>query len=385
MKVVYVSNTCEHVVRPLCDGLYSEYGDDFVFIQTQKLDSARAGIGCLEERNYVLNSDSDEAKAKKLCEDADVVIYGAAPIEYIQERIKSNKPTIYYSERLFKKGYWRYFIPKTRKTVKNKYVIPSQNSNFYMLCASSFAAIDFVRIKAFENRMYKWGYQVKINEKNIDELIEQKSKDGLDFIWVGRLIKLKHCDHAIRVVKRLKDEGYEPRMKIIGSGEEEGNLKALVEKLGVSSNVIFKGTCKIDETRAEMDKANVFMFTSDFGEGWGATLNECMNSACACVASHAAGSTNFLINDEKNGLVYRSGDVDSLYKKVKSLVDDTSRRESIAKNAYTTMYELWNPEKSYKRMVELINAVIEGKNFDLYSEGPCSRALKVKENWYKKR
>ena len=44
MKVVYIANTCEHVVRPLCDGLYSEYGEDFIFIETMELDKNRAGI-----------------------------------------------------------------------------------------------------------------------------------------------------------------------------------------------------------------------------------------------------------------------------------------------------------------------------------------------------
>ncbi len=382
MKVVYVSNTCEHVVRPFCDGFYKEYGEDFVFIETENLDKARAGIGCLEERDYVIRAEENKEYAKKLCAEADVVIYGAAPQEYIEMRIKENKPTIYYSERLFKKGYWRYLVPSTRKKVKEKYVIPSQNSNFYMLCASSFAAIDFKRINAFENRMYKWGYQVKINEKDVDALIGEKSADGLDFVWVGRLIELKHCDHAIRVIKMLKDDGYEPRMKIIGSGAEEEKLKTLVSKLGLEKNVVFMGTCKIDETRSQMDKANIFMFTSDFGEGWGATLNECMNSACACVASHAAGSTNFLINDGKNGFVYKSGDVQSLYSKVKQLVEKREYREEIAKNAYETMVNLWNPDKSYKRLIELIDAILKGKTFDLYEDGPCSKALPIKENWY---
>ena len=150
--------------------------------------------------------------------------------------------------------------------------------------------------------------------------MSSKPEDGLNFVWVGRLVALKHCDDAIRVIARLKGEGCLPRMTIIGSGEEEQRLKALVAKLEIEDCVCFKGTCKISETRAQMDKANIFMFTSDFGEGWGATLNECMNSACACVANHAAGSTNFLIKDKVDGLIYENGDVESLYQKVKYLV-----------------------------------------------------------------
>ncbi len=382
MKVVYVSNTCEHVVRPLCDGLYSEYGENFVFVETAELDKNRVGIGCLETRSYVFNAIGREDEAKKLCTEADVVIFGSAPIEYISARIKANKLTIYYSERLFKKGYYRYFNPRTMWRVHKRFVGPSKNSNAHLLCASSYAALDFERIGAFRDKMYKWGYQIAVYEKDIDALINAKPQDGLEFIWVGRLVALKHCDDAIRVVKRLKDDGYEPRMTVIGSGEEEENLKSLVKELGVEENVIFKGTCKIDETRAQMDKANVFMFTSDFGEGWGATLNECMNSACACVASHAAGSTNFLIEDKVDGLVYKSGNVESLYIKVKYLVENKMAREEIARAAYKKMYENWNPAKSYKRMVALIDQLLEKGDCDLYATGPCSKSLPIKENWY---
>ena len=383
MKVVYIANTCEHVVRPLCDGLYSEYGEGFVFIETMELDKNRAGIGCLESRPYIFNAIGNEETAKKMCNDADVVIFGGAPLKYIQERIRKNKLTIYYSERMFKRGFYRYFNPKTMLKVRKRFIKPSRNSNFHLLCASSYAALDFKRVGAFRNKMYKWGYQTQVYEKDVEKLIAEKPQDGLEFIWVGRLVRLKHCDDAIRVIAKLKNNGYAPRMTIVGSGDEEKSLKELAISLGVSNNIHFKGTCKIEETRAEMDKANIFMFTSDFGEGWGATLNECMNSACACVANHAAGSTNFLIRDGVDGLIYQNGNFESLYKKVKFLVDNQIEREKIARKAYEKLANEWNPAKSYNRMINLIETLLNQGDCTLYQEGPCSKALPIKENWYK--
>ncbi len=383
MKVVFVSNTCEHVVRPLCDGLYSEYGSDFVFIQTAQLDKNRGGIGSLEAREYIFDACGNENEAYRLCIEADAVIFGSAPYEYIANRIKQNKLTIYYSERLFKKGFYRYFNPITAFKVNKRFKNPSKKSNVHLLCASSFASYDFNRIGAFKNKAYKWGYQIEVFEKDVKRLMENKAQDGLNFIWVGRLVALKHCDHAIMVVKRLKDEGYSPKMTIIGSGVEEENLKALVKKEGLEENIIFKGTLKINETRSEMDKANVFMFTSDKGEGWGATLNECMNSACVCVASHLAGSTNFLIEDNVDGMIYRSGNVDQLYEKVKIIVDNKKLRETIAVNAYNKIFNLWNPSKSYKRMVKLIEELHKNGDCTTYKDGPCSKAYPLNENWYK--
>ena len=61
-----------------------------------------------------------------------------------------------------------------------------------------------------------------------------------------------------------------------------------------------------------MEKSSIYLFTSNFDEGWGAVLNESMNSACAVISSHAAGATPFLISHNINGLLYTSGDVDEL-------------------------------------------------------------------------
>lgn len=383
MKIVYLTNAYGHISGPLCDELSKFYGDEFVFIETAELDGHRKEVGSGAQRDFVINANEDKEKAKKLCDEAEVLIFGAAPLEYIENRIKNNKFTIYYSERLFKDKILLHLNPITLWRFKKRYIDPSKNSNFHLICASSFAALDFKRIGAFKNKMYKWGYQPTVFEKDIDSVISKKAEDGLDFIWVGRLVGLKHCDDAIKVIANLRKMGYNARMKVIGTGEDENKLKAFAKDLGVAEHIDFKGRCLIEDTRKMMDDANIFLFTSDFGEGWGATLNECMNSGVACVASHGAGSTNFLVKDGENALLYVSGNVDMLTEKAKFLIDNKELRESIGKAGYDSMYNLWNPEKSYKRMIAFINELQEKGTCELFAEGPCSKAQALSHNWYK--
>lgn len=383
LKLVYIANAYGHISGPLCDELSKVYGDDFVFIETAELDGHRKDVGAGSKREFVIKASDDQEKAKKLCDEADVLIFGAAPLEYIENRIKNNKFTIYYSERLFKSNLLLHLNPITLWRFKKRYIDPSKNSNFHLICASSFAALDFKRIGAFKNKMYKWGYQPTVFEKDIDSVISQKAEDGLDFIWVGRLVGLKHCDDAIKVIANLREMGYNARMKVIGTGEEENNLKDFAKKLGVAEYIDFKGRCLIDDTRRMMDDANIFLFTSDFGEGWGVTLNECMNSGVACVASHGAGSTNFLTKDGENALVYVSGDVKMLTEKAKLLVDNKELREKIGRNAYKTIYENWNSKKTYKRLIDFMNELQEKGKCELFAEGPCSKAEPLSHNWYK--
>ena len=81
------------------------------------------------------------------------------------------------------------------------------------------------------------------------------------------------------------------------------------------------GAMPPEEVRRHMEKADIYLFTSDFNEGWGAVLNESMNSGCAVVASHAIGSVPFLIKNGENGLIYENGNQLDLEKQVLRLLE----------------------------------------------------------------
>ena len=121
------------------------------------------------------------------------------------------------------------------------------------------------------------------------------------------------------------------------------------------------------------EKANIFLFTSDKQEGWGAVLNESMNSGCAVVASQAIGSVLFLIKHGKNGFIYKGNDINDLYRKVEMLVKNADLRMKLGANAVKTMEELWNPKIAAKRLVEFCENLLKGKIIE-FKEGPCSKA-----------
>ena len=102
-------------------------------------------------------------------------------------------------------------------------------------------------------------------------------------LWAGRLIGWKHPDASIELAASLKEKGYFFRMSVIGNGEMEAQLHEMIRRKGVEDCVEMLGAMSPDEVRAHMERADVFLFTSDFNEGWGAVLNESMNSGCAVV------------------------------------------------------------------------------------------------------
>jgi glycosyltransferase involved in cell wall biosynthesis len=119
------------------------------------------------------------------------------------------------------------------------------------------------------------------------------------------------------------------------------------------------------------------LFTSDRNEGWGAVLNESMANGCAVVASNLIGSVPFLVKDGENGLIFQSEDIDSLYQKVKSLLDNAELRAMLSQNAQRTMQEIWSPQNAAIRFLHLVEALQNGEDTP-FIEGPCSKALPTK-------
>ena len=151
----------------------------------------------------------------------------------------------------------------------------------------------------------------------------------------------------------------------------------------LENEVHILGTMKPEQVRDYMEKSQIYLFTSDRNEGWGAVLNESMNSGCAVVASHAIGSVPFLLKNGENGLIYKDGDEEDLYKKVKSLLDDSDLCSKYVKEAYSTLTDTWSAAAAAKRVVELSESLLNNKTSSLFKVGPCSKANIIKDDWFK--
>ena len=132
------------------------------------------------------------------------------------------------------------------------------------------------------------------------------------------------------------------------------------------------GAMSPEQVREKMRESEIFLFTSDNKEGWGAVLNEAMSEGCACVSSRQAGSTEFLINDGENGFIFDYDDLDKLVGRVKLLLDDSEKRGIVQKNALKTINEEWNAEIAAERLVAFCRYKIEGAEQPKYESGPMS-------------
>ena len=242
-----------------------------------------------------------------------------------------------------------------------------------MLCASAYTASDYASVGMYKGRTFKWGYFPEVKKYNIDHLLSQKRKNTLR--WCGRFIDWKHPDDAIQVARKLKESGYDFCLNMIGAGVMEEQLKQLVKDYNLEEDVHFLGSMSPEQVRSYMEQAGIYLFTSDRQEGWGAVLNESMNSGCAVVASREIGSVPFLVRDGENGCVYEAENVSMMYEKVKFLLDHPGKREELGKNAYETIICEWNAETAAKRFLQLAECCLNGEKISSgFDIGPGTNA-----------
>ena len=386
MKVTFFSNFLNHHQLPFCIEMYNLLGDDFKFIATEAIPNERLELGyhdMSEQFPFTINSFRNEMSFKKalfLGESSDVVIIGSAPIIFVEMRNKLNKLTFYYSERIFKKGRWRILSPRSFIPLIKNHTF-NGNSNLYMLCSSAYTYSDFQMVGAYKNKAFKWGYFPEIKQHDLNKLIKKKKENKIiKLLWAGRFLDWKHPDDAIKLAFLLKNSDYKFIMDVIGTGPMESKLKGMIQKYDLVENVNMLGSMTPEKVREYMEVSNIFLFTSDYTEGWGAVLNESMNSGCAVVASHAIGSVPFLIKNNENGLIYKNGNIKDLAKKVEYLIENQDECYRLGTNAYKTMSQSWNAKIASERLIVLSNMLLSGKSTP-FEEGICSLSPRIKHNF----
>ncbi len=384
MKIVFITNYFNHHQKFLADEMNRLTNGNYHFISTQPIEQERLSMGWGREEvpayvRYTYISSKEKEECQKIIDDADVVILGNAPYEYIKNRLKKGKLVFGYSERPYKikPPFYKYLVHFFRN-LKN--II--RYRQYYMLCASAYTAADYAKCLTYIRKTYKWGYFTELKEyPDIDALIA--TKDTNSILWCARFIDWKHPEIPIEIAKRLKADGYSFELNMIGSGDLQGTIQASIENEGLNDFVHILGSMTPEQVRCYMESSEIFLFTSDKNEGWGAVLNESMNSACAVVADCAIGAVPFMIIPEENGLVYQTGDIDSLYLNVKKLLDERDFRESLARSAYATICREWNPKVAAYRFIKLAESfLVSNKTVDCFESGVCSRAAILKDGCF---
>lgn len=377
MTFAFVSNYINHHQIPLCNALYRELGKDFTFIQTMPMEEERVAMGWgvdLAKLPYVKCLYREEYDCLKIIAESDVVLLGWTMREDIaKSRLRSGRTTLRVSERLYREGQWKAVSPRGL-LAKYQEHIRYRRRDVCMLCAGAYTASDFHLIGAYPEKLFRWGYFTALRTYAQGEPEELKIKDGaLHLVWAGRFIPLKHPEYVVRLAKHLRQKGYKFHIHMLGDGELEPSLRQDAAQAGLGDAITFYGYTEPEKVRDVMEKCHIHLFTSNYLEGWGAVVNEGMNSGCVEVVNAQVGAAPYLIRHGVNGLVYPDDNYDRMEETVLYLFDHWDEAKHMGRAAYETIRDTWNAEHAAAELLRFTGELQKGRIVPAES-GPLSKA-----------
>lgn len=392
MKLVIYSIILNNHQANIADELWKQTGQGFCFVGLVKPNDGnnKGGTDNFGSRPYLLQaweSEENYQKSMELALTADCCIFSGLPaLPFEKARMKKGLLSFDMSERWLKRGLKNLLSPAISRMFLAYHLGGWKDKPIYKLCCSAFAAGDQRKLLTYKDRCYKWGYFTRVDNYNDEQLNNPVSPDSVTkLMWCSRYLILKHPELPMMMAQRLKQKGYKFVLDMYGEGEYKNRTVELAKKLGVEDVVRFIGNKPNDVLMTDMRQHDIFIFTSDRNEGWGAVANESMANGCVLVASDAIGSTPYLIEDGKTGFSFQSPStsssfenpdmksLDDLCRKVEWLLNNPEKRRKMAHNAIIKMREEYSPRVAAERLLQLIDNLQKGQNTP-FENGPCSKA-----------
>lgn len=389
MKIVTYSVVLNQHQAPVADVLWELTNHQFVFVELINLGDAKGGTEDYSKRPYLLRaweSDENRNMAMEFARTADCCIFsGVDSLPYQKERLKLGLFSFDMSERWLKHGWKSLASPRLLTWIWAYYLGGWKYKPLYKLCMGAFAANDHYNMGTFKGKAYKWGYITKVERNDTEAVSDVSTTNTVSLMWCARYLKLKHPELPVLLASELKSRGYRFSLNMYGDGILFERTKEMIKSLDLTSQVTIHGNVPNDRVREAMAQSDIFLFTSDRYEGWGAVANESLSNGCVLIASDMIGSSPFLINNGENGFMFHSASpsssfdnpdhlaLEDLINKVVYLLEYREELVKMKHNAKEYMQKLWSPKHAAENLMQLIDDLKNGRDTSIIV-GPCSKA-----------
>ena len=147
---------------------------------------------------------------------------------------------------------------------------------------------------------------------------------------VGRLVPHKQVEHAVDAVLALRADLPDLRLRIVGSGWWDAELRRYVAERGAGDAVVFEG--HVSEVRKqEIYEESWLMVLPSLKEGWGLVVGEAAAHRTPTLAYASAGGTTESIVDGVSGVLVANQP--DLVGALRVLLRDEQARRSLAEGA----------------------------------------------------
>jgi glycosyltransferase involved in cell wall biosynthesis len=150
-------------------------------------------------------------------------------------------------------------------------------------------------------------------------------EDRKIILYLGRIHKIKGIDFLVKAYAYLKNEmKYRDALLVIAGPDDGylGEIKSLVQALGISNYVLFVGPLYGEDKLAAYVDSEVYVLPSRY-ETFPMTILEAYACGKPVVASKVGGLKD-LVKDKETGLLFESGNVEQLSKSIFNLLNNNN-------------------------------------------------------------
>jgi len=195
----------------------------------------------------------------------------------------------------------------------------------------------------------------ELNKKSLEKVERLLKIKTPRLITVSRFDKRKNHEKVIMALRNLKQQYPDIIYICVGYGDEENNLKKLVQELDLSSQVMFFKDISDDLKNSLLAKSDIFVMPSIIHktsvEGFGIAYVEAAQYGVPSLGGEDGGASD-AIDHNKTGLICDGNNLDDIYSSLNSMIENKKYLE-LGKNAkdYVSKFQWEKIIEKYKKIL----------------------------------
>ena len=195
----------------------------------------------------------------------------------------------------------------------------------------------------------------ELNKKSLEKVESLLKIKSPRLITVSRFDKRKNHEKVIMALRNLKQQYPDIIYICIGYGNEEKNLKKLVEELNLSSQVMFFKDISDNLKNALIAKSNIFVMPSIIHktsvEGFGIAYVEAAQYGLPSLGGEDGGASD-AIDHNKTGVICDGNNLDAIYSSLNLMIENKKYLE-LGKNAkeFVSKFQWEKILEEYKKIL----------------------------------
>lgn len=177
--------------------------------------------------------------------------------------------------------------------------------------------------------------------------INQTNEKLIKVGMVGQISRMKGHIFCLQALAKLKEEGLNMEVFIVGDGAERVSLEKLCRDVGITAH--FPGN--VLNVSKYYNQFDIFVHPS-LSEGFGMVIVEAMSAGLPVIATNVGGIPEIITHGE-NGILVEPASAESIKRAIFLLISDKEMRIRLSKNALKT----YSDKYTFRKYIQQIDTI----------------------------